>query len=107
MSVWASALAFLLALPFSVWLLANLAAVIDEPDKTKPLIRLTLSICLVLVILLFTDRTLLSILTAAFTVVSLLHLGAFYLIRKRMLGAPIYEEEPPDIPLVEEEAKQG
>lgn len=107
MSAWISLLAFLFALPFAVWFLANIAAVIDEPDKAKPLVRLTLSVCAVLVILMLTDRALLNALLAAFATVTLLHLGAFFLVRKRLVGVPIYEEEPPEIPLVEEEAPEG
>ncbi len=106
MSLWASALAFLFALPFSVWLLANLAAVIDEPDKAKPLVRLTLSVCAVLVVLMLTDRSLLTALGIAFGIVAFLHLVTFYLLRYRLLGAPIYEEQPPEIPLVDDKADE-
>jgi len=88
-------LAYLISLPLSVWLLATLCALIDEPNPIYPLLRLIASICVILILLMATDRTLATPLLYAFGTVVVLHLLGFWLLRKISIGVPIYEAVPP------------
>ena len=95
-------LVFLIALPVSVWFLASILSVVDEPGKTRPLVRLVLGVCALLVLLILTNRDYLYLMAAAFVIVTLLHVASFYMLRRSALHVPIYEEAPPPIPLIED-----
>ena len=105
MSVWLIGL--LLGLPFSVWLLATLCAIIDEPAPVPAMVRLSLGICLILAVLLLTDAELLYPLVTAFIVVVVMHLGSFFLVSGPGTGVPVYERTPPHPPLLEDEINNG
>ena len=92
--------AFLFGLPISVWLLSALCSIIDEPSPVFSVLRLVVGICVVLVLLLITDRALLTPLVYAFVTVTVLHIGAFWLLRARGVGVPIFERTPPPTPLL-------
>lgn len=94
---------YLLGLPVSVWLLASACAIVDEPAPAPALLRLLASICVLLVFLLLTDRTLWQPLAYAFGTVVTLHIAGFMLVRKRGVGVPIYEHTPPPPPVLLEE----
>jgi hypothetical protein len=93
-------LAFLFALPISVWLLSNVYSIIDEPSPVFAVLRLVVSICVILILLLITDRDLLTPLAYAFVTVTVLHISAFWLLRARGVGVPIFERTPPPPPLL-------
>ncbi len=95
-------LVFLLSLPVSVWFLASVLALVDEPDKTRPLVRLMLGICALLIVLMLSNRDFLYLFGAAFLTVTLLHAASFYGLRRVALSVPIFEEAPPPIPLIED-----
>jgi hypothetical protein len=98
-------LAFLLALPISVWLLSNVYSIIDEPSPVFAVLRLVVGICLVLVLLLITDRALLTPLAYALATVAVLHITAFWLLRAHAVGVPIFQRvPPPPPPLLSEQA---
>ena len=92
--------AFLFGLPISVWLLSALCSIIDEPSPVFAVLRLVVGICVVLVLLLITDRALLTPLVYAFVTVTVLHISAFWLLRARGVGVPIFERTPPPTPLL-------
>ena len=92
--------AFLFGLPISVWLLSALCSIIDEPSPVFAVLRLVVGICVVLILLLVTDRALLTPLVYAFVTVTLLHISAFWLLRARGVGVPIFERTPPPTPLL-------
>lgn len=89
------AFAFLLSLPLSVWLLATLYALIDEPNPIVPLLRLITGLCVMLILLMATDRGLLTPLLYAFGTVVILHTLGFWILRKGSIGVTIYEQTPP------------
>ena len=93
----------LLGLPFSVWLLATLCAVIDEPQPLRPLFRLSVALIFVLLLLLLIDVGLLYPLLVSFAVVAVLHTCGFFLMRDLGTGVPVYERTPPRPPLLDEE----
>lgn len=105
MMVWLTGL--LLGLPFSVWLLATLCAIIDEPAPVPAMVRLSLGICLGLVVLLLTDAGLLYPLMTAFLVVVVMHVSGFFLVRALGTGVPVYERTPPHPPLLDDEVNNG
>lgn len=96
-------LAYLVGLPISVWLLGAACAVIDEPQPIPALLKLVASVCLILIVLLLTDRALLVPLALALLTVIALHSLGFWLVRKRTVGVPVYQRTPPPPPLLEEE----
>jgi len=96
----------LLGLPFSVWLLAALCALIDEPEPVPAMVRLSLGICGMLVLLLLTDADLLYPVLASFFLIVVLHVGGFFLVREFGTGVPVYERTPPRPPLLDEEVNQ-
>ncbi len=102
MSWLTGAAVFLVSLPLSVWFLASVLALVDEPDKTRPLVRLVLGVCVLLVVLMLSNRDFLYLFGAAFATVTILHTISFYGLRRAALRVPIYEEAPPPIPLVED-----
>ena len=96
-------LAYLVALPVSVWLLGAACAMIDEPQPIPALLKLVAGVCVVLILLLLTDRALLLPLAFALLTVIALHALGFWLVRKRTVGVPVYQRTPPPPPLLEEE----
>ncbi len=98
-----SALVFFCTLPVGVWLLANVCAVIDEPNPIAATLRLVISCCLVLVFLLLTSTALWLPIAAAFGCVVLAHFVAHYVMFKRNLGVTIYHQAPPPTPLLEDQ----
>ncbi len=92
-------MAYLISLPVSVWLLANLLSIIDEPNKAGAATRLVASLVLIILALLFTDREYLTPLLLGFSTVLILHVAAFFIVRRLGLGVPIIEDTPdPDRP---------
>ena len=78
MSWVATVFTFLLGIPLSIWTLACLLGLIDQRPKVVPLIRLTITLTLIALFLLATDRDLWQPLSWAFAVVLLTHtLGGF------------------------------
>ena len=92
--------AYLISLPISVWLLATICAVIDEPRYVRALLQVVASLCLILIALLITDRALLAPLLAAFASVLALHLIGFWWLRRARVGLPIYERKPAEAPVL-------
>ena len=86
-----------------MWLIAALLAIIDEPSPGHALLRLIGAICVILLLLLLSNKVLLFPLLCAFLTVAALHLLSFYLLRKRGVGVPIYQRTPPPPPSEEEE----
>jgi len=89
---------YIISLPISVWLLATICAVIDEPKPVRALLRVVASLCLILVVLMLTDRALFAPLIAAFASVLTLHLVGFWWFRRARTGLPIYERKPAQKP---------
>ena len=90
---------YLVALPFSVWLLANCLSLLDQRPVTPPLIRLLSSILGIALFLMFTHRDHLTPILFAFGTVFFLHAVSGWALR-RTLGSPSYESstgklEPP------------
>ena len=98
-----SVLVFFFTLPVAVWLLADVCAVIDEPNPVSATLRLVISCCLVLVFLLLTSTALWLPMAAAFGCVVLAHCVAYYVMFKRNLGVKIYQQAPPPTPLLEDQ----
>ena len=98
-----SILAYLIGLPISVWLLGIACAVIDEPQPVPALLKLVTSLCIILLVLLLTDRALLVPLLWAFVSVVALHGAGFWFVRKRTVGVPIYQRTPPPPPLLNDQ----
>lgn len=94
--------AFLIGLPISVWLLSALCSIIDEPSPVLAVLRLVVGICVVLILLLVTDRALLVPLAYAFVTITVLHISAFWLLRTRAVGVPVFQRTPPPTPLLTE-----
>jgi hypothetical protein len=92
-SGWWYALVFILALPLSVWLLANILGVLDRRPITAPIIQILTTGVIVTLFLLLTHRSFLIPISSAFAVVTLLHLGSGIVLR-RSLGIPSYSSEP-------------
>lgn len=97
------ALVFFCALPVSVWLLANICAVIDEPNPIGATLRLVISCCLILVFLLVSSTSLWLPMAAAFGCVVVAHCVAYYVMFRRNLGVHIYQQTPPATPLLEDQ----
>ena len=95
MTLLINAVVFVAALPLSVWLLSQMLALIDEPDRSHPLIRLAASAIVVLTFLILTDRALWLPMSLAFGLVVALHLGYYYAFRTLFMGVPLYERSPP------------
>jgi MFS superfamily sulfate permease-like transporter len=92
---------FVIGLPLSVWFLARICAVIDEPHRLKPSVFLVACLCALLLLLLLTQRSLIYPLGYAFVTVCLMHLLAFWLTTKISIGMPIYQQTPPAAPLLD------
>ena len=88
---------FLVSLPIGVWLLAAVCTVVDEPNPIPAIIRLIGSVCVILLVMLATDRTLIVPFGAALMTVTLLHLFGFWALRHFCLGVPVIQRKP--IPL--------
>ena len=97
----------LLGLPFSVWLLATICAVIDEPQPLRPLLRLSIAASFVLLVLLLVGIGLLYPLLVSFAVVVVLHTGGYFLMRDFGTGVIVYERTPPRPPLLDEEVSNS
>jgi hypothetical protein len=95
-------LTFLIGLPLSVWFLATACAVIDEPQRTKPTVRLVTFVCVLLAVLLVTERQLIYPLLGAFGLVVGLHVLTFWFTSVFATGMPVYQQTPPTKPLLEE-----
>jgi len=85
---------FLIGLPLSVWLLAAVCAVFDEPKPMPALIRLIGFVCAILLLLLITDRAFIYPVGAALVIVTLLHLLGFWAIRHFALTVPVFQRQP-------------
>lgn len=96
-------LLFIVALPFSVWLLANICSVIDEPSPALPALRLVASLCVLVGFLLLTSVTFWQPIAWALAFVVVAHLLAYYAIFRPSLGADIYRQQPPTTPLLLDE----
>jgi hypothetical protein len=105
MTVWL--VGMIIGLPFSVWLLANLCAIIDEPQPLPSLLRLSLSVCLILAVLVLTDVAWLYPLLTSFAVVAVFHIVGFFAMRELGTGVPVYERTPPRPPLLDEEVTEN
>ena len=92
----------MLGLPFSVWLLANFCALIDEPEPLPALVRSSLALCAVLILLLLTDTAFLYPLIVSFIIVVVLHVVSFLAMSKYGTGVPVYERIPPHPPLLDD-----
>ncbi len=90
----------LVGLPLSVWLLAALFAIVDEPEPVAALVRVSMGACGVLLVLLLTDVGLAIPLLVSFVLVLVLHVAGFYLVREGGTGVPVYERIPPRPPLL-------
>jgi len=88
-------LVFVLSLPVCVWVLASACAVIDEPQPSRALVRLIAEICVLVAILLVTERDFIYPLAFAMFTVITLHVTAHTLILRRGTGVPVYEQVPP------------
>mgnify|MGYP001828684362 FL=1 len=100
-------LIFICALPFSVWMLANICSVIDEPARAPAALRLVASLCVVLGFLLLTSVTFWQPIAWALAFVVVAHLLAYYAIFKPALGAAIYRQRPPTTPLLIDEEPES
>lgn len=89
---WVSLLIFLIALPFSVWMLANTLSILDQHSKSKPIIRLLISAAGIALFLNLTHRDYWVPIAIAFCIVLALHAISGWLLR-RSLGAPSYVSE--------------
>jgi hypothetical protein len=90
-----SILVFLLSLPVCVWILASACAVIDEPQPARALVRLIAEICVLVALLLVTERDYIYPLAFAMFTVITLHVTAHTLVLRRGTGVPVYEQVPP------------
>jgi len=86
---------FLLGLPVCVWLLASACAVIDEPQPLRALVRVIAEICVLVVLLLLTERDYVYPLGVAMVTVIALHLAAHAFLLRRGTGVPVYQQVPP------------
>jgi len=100
-------LVFICALPFSVWLLANICCVIDEPERAPAALRLVASLCVLVGFLLLTSVALWQPVAWALAFVAVAHLLAYFVIFRPSLGAAIYRQQPPTTPLLLDEAPEG
>ena len=105
MSAWIIGL--FIGLPVSVWLLAAVCAIIDEPAPLAPLARLSLAVCVILGLLLLTDRAYLYPLLVSGCVVVFLHSAAFFVATRSALGVPIYERAPAPTPILQVPVKES
>ena len=91
-----TAITFLCALPFSVWLLANLLSLLDVESKSSALLRLSVGVLLIAGYLMITHRSLWLPIAAAFICVTFCHATFALWLRTWALGANIhgYEHKP-------------
>lgn len=87
---WIDPILYLIALPLSVWMLANILSVFDLRPITPPLIRLLLTILGIALFLTLTHREYLTPILLAFVTVLTLHALSGWLLR-HTLGSPSYE----------------
>lgn len=85
---------YLVGLPLSVYLWANLFALRDEPEKAAPLARLAASLCAVLIALLLIGREYLYPLTYAALTIAVVYVVAFYGARHFGLGVGSLSDSP-------------
>ena len=76
-----SALIFLLALPLGVWALASLFALVDEPDTSAAIVRISVRALVVLVFIYLVGPNGRAPVLWAFVTVIILHLSLFGLSR--------------------------
>ncbi len=100
-------LVFVIGLPVSVVLLANLFALLDEPDKAAPLVRVAANLCILLALLLLLGRQYLYPLALALLTVALLYISIFYLARWFGLGVERYGDMPLQTPVETEDYGSG
>ncbi|MCR9260820.1 MAG: hypothetical protein NXH95_13920 [Pseudomonadaceae bacterium] len=102
-----NALIFICALPFSVWLLANICCVFDEPKRAPAALRLVASLCVLVGFLLLTSATFWQPIIWALALVVVAHLLSYYVLFRPSLGAAIYRQQPPTTPLLVDEEPEG
>ncbi len=85
---------FLLGLPVSVWVWANIYAIIDETDRAVPLVRLAATGCVILAGLLLIGRTYVWPLLAAWITIMVIYVGVFYAYRHLALGVEQHTDRP-------------
>jgi len=84
---------YLLALPFSVWMLANFFAIIDRRPLSGALIRIIICLTVISLILLLTHRAYLNPVLYSFATVVALHaLSGWYF--RHSLGTQSYQSVP-------------
>ena len=95
MSWWLHLIIFLLSLPFAVWMLACICRLFDEPGNRSPaLVQIVAVFCAAIAASLLVARELIWPMAAALGCVTVLHVGAYWLVRRFGLGVPIYETKP-------------
>lgn len=88
---------YLISLPVSVYLLANLLALRDETEKAPSLVRLAASLCVVLITLLVIGRSYLYPMLYALATIAITYVATFYLIRGFALGVTSHADRPPEL----------
>jgi len=89
-----------IGLPLSVWFLATLFELIDEPSFVPALVRLALMTSGVLVLLIWIGPTLLLPFATAMIIVGTAHLASFVFIRQFGTGVTIHQNSPATPPLL-------
>ena len=108
---WIDLILYLISLPLSVWMLANILSIFDLRPITPPLIRLLLTILGIALFLTFTHREYFTPILLAFITVFTLHALSGWLLR-HTLGSPSYEsssgkiERSPEDGLDEEDLEE-
>lgn len=91
-----SVLTFVVSIPVSIWLLANLLGLLDQRPITKPLTRLVFTIICIALFLVLTHRSLGLPIALAFTLVTLCHGIAGFIFRFYALGIPVVKKDLSD-----------
>ncbi|MEQ8691323.1 MAG: hypothetical protein RIC89_10865 [Pseudomonadales bacterium] len=85
-------LVFIVSLPLSVWLLANLLGLLDQRPITKPLTRLIITCAGISAFLVLTHRSFGLPIALAFTIVTLCHAVAGFAFRRYGLGIEVVKK---------------
>ena len=84
---------YVLALPFSVWMLANFFALIDQRSVSRALIRIVVCLTFITAMLLLTHRSYLNPILYSFATIVALHaLSGWYF--RHSLGTQSYQSVP-------------
>ena len=89
---------YILALPYSVYVLACCLGIIDAKQRTKPLIRLVAVLCIGLLSIIGLGEQFLSPMLFAFGTVTITYLGTYIGIRAFAIGTPRFANTPPPAP---------